>query len=191
MNKALSYFQENYKGKKIIFYITGGGITIADLMKYPGISSIIEAVYLPYGRNTNENFVLYNSGENRGTLERLGFCSFEANKLYLTSLKDFYNLTDEFVYVIVNCALTTTRYRKGENKAYITIEEGNQIINKELTLYKIDEEVYNVLPKEEIKNIRIQQDEKVALVVLSLLLKTQELFPYLHISEKLETINVE
>ena len=195
---AFHYFRENYKGWKLSFYLTGGGICIADFLKMSGGGRFIHAIYMPY------------DAEAHATLQEIGgnhlvwnypSVSKEAVIEYDSILKNL-NRDDRILRVVASCALTTTRYRRGDNKAIISFidDKGNQRIWK-LLLKKIEEKEHNELvekaknaPKNNpefwcIDTIRYREDEKVGQSILYAITEDETLKPLLELGESLERVN--
>lgn len=190
-NQSLLYFKNNYNGRKLSFYLTGGGICITDFLKMPGAGKFIHGIYIPYSEEANltliENF--------HGKLSwNYPFASKECNELYDEVLKNI-NKDDRILRVITSCALTTTRYRRGDNKAFISF---NGKVWK-LSLKKLEEKEHLELVEKQkaskepifmcIDTIRYREDEKVGQAILYVITEDDVLKPALEAEESLERVN--
>lgn len=179
--EAIKYFKETYKGWKLSFYLTGGAISISDFLKVPGAGKFIHGIYLPYSEEANQTFVLSHYGT---PAKNLPSVSQESVKTYDHVLKAMNN-DDRVLRVVASCALTTNRYRRGDNKAYISYAN---IIWK-LTLNKLDEEEHKKYSEYEIGLLRQAEDFKVSQAVLSCITGDKALIPSLQVGESLEVVN--
>lgn len=161
---------------RIYACICGGGISIAELGILPGSSKVL------YGAN-----VLYHEDATRSYLKRFHQ---EYNHEHMVSpelSKSLYEaMTNEIGFVspsmghprvnliAITSAVTTNRYRRGANKAYITFKFGTF----ELNLDKLPESVHtdSVIPwrDQKLENHRASLDEQIAMVAIRLVTGFEE-----------------
>ena len=167
--EALKYFSENYQSHvKLSFCLLGGGISLTDLLEVPGNSRIVNQIYIPYDINSlHSNY--------KKSLNKNNMCSAQNTILYNNIFNQLIEVGVDNKNIIVNCALTTDRYRKGDNRAFIFIE--NVGVWK-VILNKLSEETFK-LSKDFISNKRIEEDQTISQIVLSLILNKPQLLPTL------------
>lgn len=191
-SEVFYYFRENYNGKKLSFYLAGGAVSIVDFLKIPGAGKFIYSIYIPYAEEANKNLIqsmIYPSPWNYPSVSE------QTVGMYDQVLQEF-NDNPEISRVVVSCALTTTRYRKGENKAIILFKD--QVWK--LLLKKLPEKEHLELVQKAIQSdknnpeyrcidtIRHTEDEKVAQAVLAIIMGDSRLNPALETGETLERI---
>lgn len=117
---------QNYTGPKIVFIVTGGGIGITDLVKTMGASKLIHAIHIPYDSDEAIRFVTQNirlplpEGMEPLDLDNIKHVSESWAKHLCNAGLIEYQHTDCKI-VAITAALSTNRYRKGENHAWIAI----------------------------------------------------------------------
>lgn len=142
MNTSLvKQFLNIYQGPKLSVLITGGGISFTDILKYPGGSDIIESVDIPYGYDSALGFLqkYYDPDHN---YDKIKWCSVETTKAYLEALakRDAHK---NVAFLVINASLTTWRYRKGNNQAYIGVAMPIKKAIYSVILPKLPEDTHN------------------------------------------------
>lgn len=126
--------------KKIAFVVTGGGTSVSELLQVPGSSSVVNSVYIPY--SFEEAIRFYNDcwGMNKKVASELVKAYMEktvsrkvAENLCCSGMERW----DECLVVSCTASLTTNRYRRGKNEAYIGIGSGNAWNTYHLELEKL------------------------------------------------------
>lgn len=149
INDLFENFIKNYKGPKLAFIVTGGGIGVHELAQTPGASKFLHAIYVPYSYEESERFIDASFPENNGGPFGLGrlytqkavsaagarlLC--EAGRRYWPTCK----------VIACTAATTTNRYRHGENEAFISVcDLDNHKTDFHLKLTKIPEEDYKLM----------------------------------------------
>lgn len=149
LDRKIEKFVTTYTGKKLAFLITGGGIGLTDLLKFPGSSKIVENIHIPYGVSTLTKLF--------GTAE----CNLEAALNQYKGFTEIYSVK-EYYPVVINAAISTDRPRKGKNRAYI-ITPSTSI---EIELTSLDEAEWTF---EKAYKLRLEQDRQIMERVLELL----------------------
>lgn len=127
-----------YTGPKWTVCITGGGVSTALTGTFPGASKLIDLIVIPYSNEVLE--------------EMFGTTSHPACSLERTL--EIWNKIGADCGLLINAALTTSRYRKGLNHAFIQCPWA-QI---HIILPKLSEEDYQKLSLENIAEIRAHED---------------------------------
>lgn len=162
--EVLKDFVKKYNGPLITFRVTGGGISITNLCLIPGSSQSIYRIDVPYGEGC--------FGE---ALEGYKSVSKEVSQ-YLSVQND----GEEFLGVGITAALTTSRWRRGDNHAYISIYRPGHSKNEEtwhLNIPKMREEVYRSAAETKIHKQREIEDQAVARIALGLIADRPAWFP--------------
>jgi len=158
----------------VSFVITGGGFSILDIGKVPGSSGVLSSAFIPYGTADTIKFAEHalEPGESNPLLDdSIKFVGPEATELYSKALLRTTPYT-EVVQVVINASLTTTRWRRGKNEAYIWIRDVDGIVTQyHYEIEKITENQYKELTKDEVSQMRLDEDQMIAGVVMSLLLE--------------------
>jgi hypothetical protein len=169
--KFLTRLVAAYKGKKIIGVVAGGGVSLARIAMVPGSSKILGAMWMPYGED--ETITWMEAREvNPVAFSEHAVCGAAAGELF-SALAHVYG--DNNAIVAVTGSLTTNRYRKGDNQAFIAVTTEDIY---RLTFDKLPEEVYSDPVKpwadQKIFYKRQEEDEQIAEVALKLLTGFEE-----------------
>jgi nicotinic acid mononucleotide adenylyltransferase len=115
---------QNYTGPKIVLIVTGGGIGVTDLVKTMGASKLIHAVHIPYDSDEAIRFVTQNirlplpEGMEPLDLDNIKHVSESWAKHLCNAGLIEYQHTDCKI-IAITAALSTNKYRKGDNHAWI------------------------------------------------------------------------
>jgi hypothetical protein len=164
--KFLTRLVAAYQGKKIIGVIAGGGVSLARIAMVPGSSKILGAMWMPYDEDETVTWMEAREVDPKA-FSNQAVCGKAAGELFM-ALAHVY--ADNAALVAVTGALTTNRYRRGENAAYISIDPETAY---KLTFDKLAEDVYSdpIKPwvEQKIFYKRQEEDEQIAEVALKLL----------------------
>lgn len=158
----------------IAFMITGGGFSLVDIGKVPGASSVLSSVYIPYGMADSEGFAhdaLEDGEVNPLSDGSIKFVGPEATELYSLALKNTCQ-HNSVIQIVINASLTTNRWRRGDNEAYIWIRGygGKGSLTKfHYKMKKLSEEEYDKLSSYDIRQIRLEEDIRIAQAVMGLI----------------------
>lgn len=183
LNTVIQTFRENYKGLPLAFFIAGGGFSCLDFRRYPGSSKMYHTAVEPYNEDT-VNFLNKFADAGIADPHNFNFVNPEGTLQALEALENYCD-NSGLAYVVVNSALTTDRWRRGDNRAYIALSNGDIFIFK---LSKLDEDSYRILSEKNpraIDEYRRREDDKVGQVVLSILLNDPTLCPELDEGEEI------
>jgi len=149
----------SYTGPKIGFVLTGGGIGVAQLATVVGASKLIHSITIPYSSEESERFIregLSVVKNDRRAIERSkayakhAVSEHAAELLALVGDKLWSGFQDDPCGTVVCTAATTTsRYRRGDNHAWIGIVRpggpwfDQRVTFHHLKLSKLSEEEYN------------------------------------------------
>ena len=185
IDQVLKIVREKYVGPKIAFLTLGGGYSCLDFRKMTGSSKFYYGSIDLYDQNFVVGFITKYS-KNRTFDLNQSIVSEETTMQLIESMILFYDNRD-LLYVVVNSALTTDRYRKGENKAFVAIYNNK---SSEHQIYKIslnkDSEKDHSLYKDYLDIHRSIEDRKVGQSVLSLIMDDYKLAPELEQGETIE-----
>lgn len=170
----------HYQGPKLSMMVAGAGVTLAQLQTIPGSSRILHGILLPYSEDMLLKIL---SGDRKDSYEKSDkFKAVSAEVAEMMALRARLLTKDRSAVGIgITGALTTNRYRKGENGGYIAVcyNKGGEVktFSTKFSLPKLDEAVYNQLDIDEISGIRESEDQQVAELVCNALLgKNRELY---------------
>lgn len=149
-------FVKNYKGPKLAFVVTGGGIGIHNLAQMLGASKILHAIYVPYSYEESERFIASaidsRDGIKNGAMFGKQYVEEGAVSKHGATLLQ---LAGRIVWpdcrvIACTAATTTSRYRRGENQAYIAMTDPGQVLASDikhfhLKLSKISESDYQMM----------------------------------------------
>ena len=151
-----------YTGPKIGFVLTGGGIGVAQLPMVIGASKLIHAIHIPYAFEETARFITEAYGEDGGLGQAMNYearAVCEASALILASAAEKTWSPKEHLladvghgslgFVVCTAATTTSRWRRGDNHAWIGIvKPGFTSLEERVSLHhlkldKLTEEDYN------------------------------------------------
>jgi hypothetical protein len=150
---------KEYQGAPIYFVITGAGMGLTDLMKIPGSSKMVGEMIIPYGEASSLSFT---SG-----CDALAVTEEKTLRYYEDAKSRACMAEFNTPVVIVNGALTTNRYRRGKNHAYIIVNE--KMYHVEFP-QRTEEEWNKINEAGFILGDRLAQDITVSDIVLSLIM---------------------
>lgn len=140
--KRLELFVQTYEGPKLAIVATGGAAHLADLAAIPGASAILHGIQIPYSEECRDRLFRHVSWVKPWS-PCAGVGPEAAAQLLQCARGMVFAPAGPVLAVVVTAALTTTRYRKGKNHAYILWQEGEGLVNKAyLELPKLSEEVH-------------------------------------------------
>lgn len=171
-DKFLSQFKQKFSGPKLSIVASGGGNSIFDIVKFPGGSHILHSFYAPYSFEESKDYISSNLGKQDGVNYLKKCVSPESSRL-LYEAESARTFKHDIKVVTITAALTTTRYRRGANHAFISFKSDKT---------KMTEVVHILLPKLlEAKHIvtdddfslinskRIEEDQYIARTALCLI----------------------
>jgi len=166
--KFLVRFVNAYSdSRKLLAVVCGGGISLSRIAMVPGSSKVLDAIWMPYSEEEAVSWL-----EQRTTVEYFSnqaVCGWAAKELWDALAHMHVNPNK----IAITSALTTNRARRGENQAYIAVENeyGHCEIYR-LKLDKLPESVYSdpIRPwaDQKIFHKRQEEDELVATVAIKL-----------------------
>lgn len=175
MVNKLHQFVLNYSGPKVTIVASGGGSHLSLLTSIPGSSKIINGVYHPYNVDTVHKFISNTTIPDSILLEENSEGYFKAVQMGMAALLAKSVYEKDGVGIGITAGLTTNRYRKGANEAYICKFDpmlGYTIWHA--VFDKISEDQYKRLGKTAIEVVslskRQEEDIKLSEIVLDILL---------------------
>jgi len=193
------YDKEISGGKKdptlLAIFATGGGMSLSNLAEVPGASRRLALTHHPYSQKDTIRFLNHN-----GIIAdeiTWDYCSAASSVLYREALISMCD-HQPYLYVAVTAALTTTRWRRGKNRAYVAI---SRLANKpeiwEISLAKNSEAGYEALFKNDDDSIDLEsltlqrrsEDQKISRAVLAIILEDRT-FANLNDGESISTVEV-
>ena len=174
MNKTTKHFVENYERgndnpKKLAILATGGGIGLCDIAKIPGASRILQDVHIPYA---TEETVRFLRNWHPHDIENF---QFEDSAVSPAAALELYRAM-EVRYpacrvVAVTAACMTTRWRRGEDRAYIACKNSEGVVQVwHLKIPKASEEEHKALDFETLCAAREMQDTGISNVAMMILI---------------------
>lgn len=152
--------------KKIVGIVCGGGVSFSRVAMVPGSSKMLDAIWMPYSEDETITWLERRDIEPKNFISK-AVSGWAAKELYdaLVHINK-----DNSLKVAITAALTTNRHRKGDNQAFIAIDDGSIY---HLKFDKLEESVYNdsIKPwvEQKIFHKRQAEDEEVAAVAFKLL----------------------
>lgn len=181
MSKTLQLYEkiQKYNGPKLVFIISGGGIGVTDLVKVMGASKIVHAIQIPYDSDEAVRFVTQNirlplpSGMEPIELENIKFVSEDwAKHLCNAGLTEYAG--SKCKVFAITAGITTNRYRKGENHAWIACgTTADNIETHHLQLPKLSEEDHDKMFPGYVDWKRGSDDRQIADFVLDLVFENK------------------
>lgn len=170
----LRFVAATANGRRLSTVTTGGGISLCQLGAIPGASGLLVSTYTPYSTDESVYFIKTNYPMARRKGE-----GFREKAVSATSAEELYQalwtknkaaghtLIDN---IAVTASLTTTRWRKGDNQAFITIENPKTLETEtwHLRFSKFNQSDHERLSELDVFLVRTVQDEAVATTALSL-----------------------
>lgn len=158
-------FVQNWRGPKLRLVATGMGATLGGLFAIPGSSNLIDSLFIPYSKDSLERFIRkaevpgYDAvfGENAAS-------SVSKEMVVAMHAANCCEASNAVAPVTITAAITTSRYRKGNNHAFIAVGLANPVVYH-LLLDKLQEHEHvepAIIPKRHI------QDTLISLVALHL-----------------------
>tara|TARA_B100000614_G_C14562249_1_gene497611 strand:- start:2841 stop:3536 length:696 start_codon:yes stop_codon:yes gene_type:complete len=180
-HSAIRRFKEQWaetsEGQRISAMITGGGFAFGDIGKLPGASSVLNDIFIPYNQAKSIQFTqqaLPKGMENPLTTGHVAFVGPVATELYLNALINANALASpDARLLVINASITTTRYRRGVNEAWIWMfnPKTNQERRVQLSLSKADEQGYAELAAQgRVEAVREMEDAKITMAALAVLM---------------------
>ena len=104
---------KQYEGKPVSFTLTGAGVSLANLLCIPGSSKMVYEMIIPYDPKASMHFTELPDNNINPCVSAAVAEGFFQNAYKRNG--------DNCTYVAVTGALTTNRYRRGEDHAFIYI----------------------------------------------------------------------
>lgn len=161
---TITDFVQNYNGPKLAILATGGGMNLALVGTVPGASRVLHSFYCPY--DTEETIQFLRAYHPSPT-------AFQASAVSHAAALELYqamsNKHPEQNVVVVTAACTSSRWRRGENRAYIACKNSEGAVEVwHLKLPKATQEEYATLTPETIAAVREMEDKGIANTALAL-----------------------
>ena len=167
-DEYLTRVVNEYSGPKLAIIVAGGGSGIARLCVIPGVSKVLYSMVCPYDTAATIKLIEQNGG----------VCRYFKHKA--VSPEASWELArcwevrggKEVVVIGITGAITTSRYRRGNNEAFISIGRGEINAQYHIKLGKLPESIYedHIIPWREgvIFRTREKEDELIAMTALNL-----------------------
>lgn len=159
LRKLMTRLIAEYKGPKISIVACGAGTNLTQLLSIPGASRIMHGVFAPYSKESIQG--LLDSYWEGYKIEK--FFAPETSQLFADLALDIVPHDGEEVIGIGICgALTTNRWRKGDNGAFISLASSNEGPEcNHMELPKLSEAEYGLKSSENLANLRLAEDLEV------------------------------
>lgn len=148
-------------GATLRFLITGAGMNLARIATIPGASAVLDGVVIPYSERALSDILQGQPHKSSVSFETV------QSMIDVTSYDNA-----NICAVCITGALTTNRYRKGMNHAYIGIAQNGIKRYWHILLDKLSEEEYAKQSPTTIASQREQEDVIISNVTVGLLLGT-------------------
>ncbi len=186
LEKLIASRQSKESRKPLFFGVaSGGGAAIVDILKLPGASRLVKGIYLPYAVTETSEFIRTHLGSASADVfskKTVGAASAELLAMAAYTRDLVRNFHGNVIYAGVTAAITTNRWRRGNNEAYICIIPGECIIR--LKMSKLSEWLWYSggscescwWSRRTILSKREQEDELISKVTLMLALDSENPF---------------
>lgn len=176
------HFRSEYSGPKIAFFVAGGGFSALDFRRFPGGSSKYHTAVEPYSEDTAS---FLNRFANAGISDpsNFRFVNADGTAQALQALQSYCNDDHNLLYVVINSACTSDRFRRGDNRAYIHTSRGDMYLFR---MSKLEQDGYEALANKSmnyIDQIRFEEDRRIGQVALAIIMEDPSLFPVLEAGE--------
>ncbi len=199
LGQAIYLYLNKHKAEfrpKFYMLITGGGFGLMDIGKIPGSSDVLFRCHIPYDYRAQLDFISSIKGEEwvhqRFEVEKKSVeevlhdwhsVDASASEIYCKALireAEVSTSKEDFIFVSVTSALTSNRFRRSDNRAYVSIRrnKNSSIENWKISLNKIDESYYDGNHFGDIYHQRIIEDRKISLAIIAILGDVAELAKY-------------
>ena len=171
LRKLMSQFIEEYMGPKISIVALGCGVNLSQLLSIPGASDVVHSIIFPYSTSSVDGLI-----ENYLLGSKIEKYFSELTSKVLTDLAiDLIPIAGgDVIGIGLSGALTTNRYRKGENGVYAGISDGIETIDTQyLELPKLSEEEYKLKSPQEISEIRLSEDLQITKWIIESLINLE------------------
>ena len=217
--KSVQHFMDTWPEGKApcSFFVTGGGFSLLDIGKIPGASRVFADAYIAYHMLEEVAFLRTVIGEHTSLLVdgTVGFVSTWPTYWYASALLERHSSTiPDATLCVVNASLTTNRWRRGKNEAFIATvnrpcDEGDGVVRLfRYDINKLTEDEYNsraalrdvsgqafddegyLPPPDPINQLRLLEDRKVAEVALGIILENPSLVNLMEHGERVVPLTV-
>lgn len=167
-DKYLLKVVNEYQGPKLAFMVAGAGASLARLATIPGASRILHEVACPYDVEATKRYIK----DSLGHVRYFSSKAVSADSAWEISRALVQRVPEGVIAVGVTGAATSTRYRRGNNEAFISVGQGPVNHNFHVKLVKPDESLYTSSTfteekrQELICRIRFEEDETIAAATL-------------------------
>ena len=158
----LHSFVSEYQGPKLRMLFTGVGSYATGLLGVPGASKVLDSIQVPYSHEACSLLFKRHYPQGLEVSETHGSVSKEmAVALHACNSADLGDL----IPITVTAAITTSRYRRGDNQAFIAVGKPDNLEVWHLRLDKLTEEEHQ---PEAVLTKRYFQDRLVSEVAICL-----------------------
>ena len=141
----------------------GCGGAFAEVLSTPGVSKVLKSMHFPYSYEEVKKACTVSDGDQN-------FKALSSATAYRLSLSNLLcDIKPEYndLTIGITAGLITSRYRKGEEVAYIVVRDTKHFLCEiKIEFNKLSEESYNQLDEKGIKFMRKMQDEIIKNVAL-------------------------
>lgn len=174
MNKTTKHFVENYEHgnanpQKLAILATGGGVGLGEIAKIPGASRILNSFQVPYDTEETLRFL------RTWHPHKVDEFSFEHSAVSPAAALELYRAMEARYptcrVIAVTAACMTTRWRRGEDRAYIACKNSEGVVQVwHLKIPKASEEEHKALDFDTLCAAREMQDTGISNVAMMILI---------------------
>lgn len=165
---SLHKLLNEYTGPKIHFVGIGGAVSFAQILSIPGSSKIIKSVLLPYDADAVSDicFEGYPFSPEKWVSQET------VQRISESMTSETLNPEKPYLLVVCSAALTTNRWRKGDNHAHVCIRKSDGSPKfHHFKLLKLDEDIYNDMNAEDIAFQRRNEDKQLVNYIVNEILE--------------------
>lgn len=170
LREYLKSFVKDYNGPQVSVVAAGAGLSLLDVAKIPGSSKVLHSFEAPYATEATAEFIASNYTVEAAHNFTLKCVSPTAawDMFYALEMQNKKRGHYELCNVGITGAVTTTRYRRGDNHAFIAFRKNHLIEVWHLMLTKLPEEFHKSGDEDRIIRQRIEDDERIGLAAIAL-----------------------
>jgi nicotinamide mononucleotide (NMN) deamidase PncC len=167
---TFTHFVQNYNGPKVAILATGGGMSLANLGTIPGASRVLHSFYCPYETEETIQFLRANhpamdDPDHKFIFETSAVSPGACLELYQAMAARYPNAN----VIAVTAACTSTRWRRGENRAYVACKSSDGVVEVwHLKMPKATQDEHAEFSANDILLIRGMEDQGIGNAAMAL-----------------------
>ncbi len=162
MHSLFQNLIETYSGPKVAIVACGAGVGLGQLAIMPGASKVLSSFYSPYEIDDTKLFI-----DNFDEAHDFGEQCVSAQSSQIIH-RALLRKTSAKITIAITGALTSMRWRRGNNHAFITLNNGKDYTTHHLVLTKTTESVHQSSTYKDLYMNRKKEDDAISITSLIL-----------------------